>query len=79
LRIRLLKVAAVIAQHAAHPAVPGLALAQRANLRPRDEPAAIALKFIQRMACAMTPKRPATQAGVGVVTRQTRAVQPAGP
>ena len=60
------------AQHAAHPAVPGLALAQRADLRARDEPAAIALNFIQRMARAMTQKRPATQAGVGVVTHRTR-------
>ena len=73
LRIKLLKVAAVITRNTRRiRAVPGLALAQRGHLRPRDEPTALTLNFIQRLACAMTQKWPATQAGVGVVTGRSR-------
>ena len=43
-------------------------------LRPRDEPVAFTLNFIQRMARAMTQKWPATQAVVGVVIGGSRSI-----
>jgi len=63
-------------QHAAHSPVPGLELAQRGHLRPRDEPTAFALNVIQRLARAMTQEWPATQAGVGVVARESASIAP---
>lgn len=66
LNIKLLKVRrSGDAQHAARPPVPGLQLVQRADLRARHEPAALSVIDTQRLAGAMTQKRPATQAGAG--------------
>ncbi len=45
--------------------LPGLELAQRANLRARHEPVDLTLNGKQRPAGAMTQRWPATQAGVG--------------
>ena len=72
LRVKLLKLAAVVTRNTRRIRLYLAALAECADLRSRDEPAPIPLNFIQRLARAMTQNWPATQAGVEVLTDRSR-------